>query len=131
MALTDSVLRGGELYTSDLGRIDADGMLHLLGREDDVINVGGLKVAPLEVEDVAMEMPEVEDCICVQTSHPISDSALKLIVVLKEGATLDRRKMAMFINQYLETYKVPLIYEQAESIHRTYNGKPDRKYYRQ
>ncbi len=130
-ALTDSVLRGGELYTSDLGRIDADGMLHLLGREDDVINVGGLKVAPLEVEDVAMEMPEVEDCICVQTSHPISGSALKLIVVLKEGATLDRRKMAMFINQYLETYKVPLIYEQAESIHRTYNGKPDRKYYRQ
>ena len=130
-ALTDSVLRGGELYTSDLGRIDADGMLHLLGREDDVIDVGGLKVAPLEVEDVAMEMPEVEDCICVQTSHPISGSALKLIVVLKKGESLDRRKMAMFINQYLETYKVPLIYEQAESIHRTYNGKPDRKYYRQ
>lgn len=128
--LTDTILRDGELYTSDLGRIDEQGMLHLMGREDDVINVGGLKVAPLEVEDVAMEMPEVEDCICVEAPHPISGSSLKLIVVLKEGATLDRKKMAMFINKYLETYKVPLTYEQTDQIRRTFNGKPDRKYYR-
>ena len=128
--LTDSVLKDGELFTSDLGHIDEDGMLHLLGREDDVINVGGLKVAPPEVEDVAMEMPEVEDCICVQTPHPIAGSALKLIVVLKEGEVLDRKKFAMFINQRLETYKVPLIYEQADEIRRTFNGKLDRKSYR-
>lgn len=128
--LTNSVLRDGELYTADLGLIDSDGMLHLLGREDDVINVGGLKVAPLEVESVAMELPEVEDCICVQTAHPISGSALKLIVVLKEGKILDRKKMAMFINKHLETYKVPLVYEQAVEIQRTFNGKLDRKFYR-
>ena len=129
--LTAQVLRDGKLYTSDFGRIDEEGMLHLLGREDDVINVGGLKVAPAEVEEVAMQIPEIEDCICVQTNHPISGAALKLIVVLKKGAEFDKRKMALFINQRLETYKVPLIYEQTDEIKRTFNGKLDRKFYRQ
>ena len=51
------------VYTSDMGMLDAEGMLHLMGREDDVINVGGFKVAPTEVEDEALAFPDVEDCV--------------------------------------------------------------------
>ena len=127
---TASILRGGVVFTHDYGRIDEEGRLHLVGRVDDVINVGGFKVAPSEIEEVAMTMPEVVDCVCVSASHPIMGSVLKLLVVPTEGTTLDKRRMARHIRSRLETYKVPLIYEEVERICRTYNGKIDRKAYR-
>ena len=66
---TASILKDGILYTSDMGELDADGMLHLKGREDDVINVGGYKVAPTEVEDAALSFPDVKDCVCRPSYH--------------------------------------------------------------
>ena len=128
--MTSQILRDGELYTADLGQIDENGMLHLVGRIDDVINVGGFKVDPVEVENVAMELPQVADCICVQVEHPVAGMALKLIIVMRDGESMDRKTIARFISQKLESYKVPLIYEQADHIRRTFNGKPDRKFYR-
>lgn len=128
---TNRVLRNGTIYTQDMGRIDEEGMLHLTGREDDVINVGGFKVAPTEVENVAMELPEIADCICIATKHPVLGTALKLLVVLDNGCALDKKRIAQFIKSKIESYKVPSAYEQVEEVHRTYNGKIDRKFYRQ
>ena len=118
------------LFTADRGIIDEEGMLHLLGREDDVINVGGFKVAPTEVEDVAMSLPEVADCVCIAAEHPIAGRTLKLLVVMTEGAAFDKRVIARYLKSRLESYKVPLLYEQVEKVNRTYNGKLDRKSYR-
>ena len=92
--MTSQILRDGELYTADLGQIDENGMLHLVGRMDDVINVGGFKVDPVEVENVAMELPQVADCICVQVEHPVAGMALKLIVVMRDGESMDRKTMS-------------------------------------
>ena len=128
--LTATVLRHDTVYMSDLGRIDEEGMLHIGGRENDVINVGGFKVAPTEVEDAAMAMPEVKDCICIATPHPITGLALKLLVVMAEGQPLDKKRIARFLKSQLEEYKVPLLYQQVDAIRRTYNGKLDRKAYR-
>jgi acyl-CoA synthetase (AMP-forming)/AMP-acid ligase II len=127
---TATVLRDGMVYTNDHGRIDDEGMLHLMGREDDVINVGGFKVAPTEVEDVAMGDTQVADCLCIGVPHPITGLALKLLVVTADGISLDKRRLARHINEKLERYKVPQLYEQVDAIRRTYNGKPDRKFYR-
>ena len=118
------------LFTADRGIIDEEGMLHLLGREDDVINVGGFKVAPTEVEDVAMSLPEVADCVCIAAEHPIAGRTLKLLVVMTEGSVFDKRIIARYLKSRLESYKVPLLYEQVEKVNRTYNGKLDRKSYR-
>ena len=126
---TTQVLCDGVLYTSDLGSIDEQGRLHLRGREDDVINVGGYKVAPTEVEDVAMGHPSVADCICIATDHKITGKALKLLVVTAPNASLDKRSLARYLRDRLEAYKVPMLYEQVDSIRRTFNGKPDRKSY--
>jgi long-chain acyl-CoA synthetase len=128
--LTLSVLHDNTLFTTDLAQIDSEGMLHLLGRQDDVINVGGFKVAPSEVEEVAMALPEVKDCICISSPHPIMGNALKLLVVLNAGYDLDKKRIARYIHSKLETYKVPLAYQAVPSIHRTFNGKIDRKAYR-
>ena len=119
------------ILTSDLGYLDAEGMLHLTGRRGDTINVGGYKVAPTEVEAAAMLLPQVSDCICIAAPHSVVGTALKLLVVTADGIKLDKRSLARSLATRLEGYKVPQLYEQVESVRRTYNGKLDRKYYRQ
>ena len=126
---TASVLKDGVIYTSDIGFLDAEGMLHLKGREDDVINVGGFKVAPTEVEDAALSYPDVKDCVCIPVDHVITGKALKLLVVMKEGKDLNRKDLALYLKSKLETYKIPLIYSTIEKVERTFNGKINRKYY--
>ena len=127
--LTASILYDDTIHTSDIGRLDEEGMLRLSGRENDVINVGGFKVAPTEVEDAAMAHPSVKDCICISAPHPITGHALKLLVVPADGQPLDKRSIAQFLKTRLESYKVPLLYEQIDAVKRTYNGKTDRKFY--
>lgn len=128
--LTESVLRDGTVYTADNGRIDEQGRLHLLGRNDDIINVGGYKVSPVEVEEAAMAHHNVKDCICVSDEAPVIGTRLKLIVVADNEADFSKKELAAFIADRLEFYKVPQVYETATSIQRTFNGKLDRKFYR-
>lgn len=129
-ALTAELLRDNTIYTHDKGYIDEYGNLRLAGRADDIINVGGFKVAPTEVEDAAMGCPMVKDCICIATEHPITGSALKLLVVTADDQELNKRQLALFIRDRLETYKVPMLYEAVDHIERTFNGKLNRKFYK-
>lgn len=128
--LTASVLRDHTVYTADLGKIDEQGRLRLEGRAGDVINVGGYKVVPTEVEDAAMSLPMVKDCICIPMQHRVLGTVLKLLVVLSDGYVLDKKAIAKGLQAAkLEKYKIPMQYEQVDAIKRTYNGKIDRKAY--
>lgn len=121
---------GGTFVTNDNGFIDAEGMLHILGRQDDIINVGGYKVAPSEVEEAALSMPSVKDCICIPRQHPILGQATALLVVTSEGYSLDKKAIARHIAACLkDQYKVPLTYQEVDHIERTANGKLNRKFY--
>lgn len=126
----DTAACDGTVHTSDQGFIDADGMLNLTGREGDIINVGGYKVAPSEVEDAAMALADVADCVCVAEEHPVVGTMLKLLVVTAEGRALDKRAIARQLAETLPREKVPMLYERVEEVKRTYNGKIDRKAYR-
>lgn len=128
--MTQQVLRDGILYTADLGRIDEEGRLHLEGRKDDVFNIGGYKVMPTEVENAALSLPQVKDCVCVLSVHRVLGNVLKLLVVLNDGYELDKKSIAKALQQKLESYKIPMLYEQVDAIKRTFNGKIDRKYYK-
>lgn len=127
---TAEVLHDDTVFTADNGEISADGMLFLLGRTDDVINVGGFKVAPSEVEDVALSFPGVKDCICIGVAHPVVGTVLKLLYVVTEGWQVNKRELARHVSRQLEGYKVPQLYDQVDRVARTYNGKLDRKFYR-
>ena len=128
-ALTKSILRDGVIYTNDLAEMDVEGNLRLKGRDGDVINVGGYKVAPTEVENAAMAISGIKDCICIPVQHRVLGTVLKLLVVLREGFAFDKRQLALALREKLEAHKVPMLYEQVESIHRTFNGKLNRKAY--
>jgi len=119
-----------EIVTSDIGQIDAEGNLFITGRDSDFINVGGLKVAPAEVEDIVMAFPEVNDCICVPAVHPMMGQIPKLLVVMNEGCTFNKRGLINYLKSHLETYKIPLQYEEVTEIRKTFNGKKDRKSYK-
>lgn len=128
--LTRSVLHDDTLFTADNGYIDEQGRLHILGRDDDTINTGGFKVAPSEVEDVALSMPDIDDCICISQPHPVLGNALALLVVLRNGAKLDKRAIALHLSKKLKRYQIPLTYKEVDKIQRTFNGKLNRKYYK-
>lgn len=128
-AATAAVLHDGTMFTNDLGEIDHEGRLHIRGRNSDVMNIGGYKVSPLEVEDAAMAFPDIADCVCFLTESPIFGNAIKLLYTAKDGVTIDKRSLARFVADRLEGYKVPRIFQQVASIRHTYNGKTDRKYY--
>ena len=128
---TRRVLADGKIHTSDLGYFDEDGMIRLLGRNGDVINVGGYKINPLEVESIASSFPGIKDCVCIGSTHPVIGPALKLKVVMEQGIPFDKHALAIFIKSKLETYKVPTIYEVVDAINYTYNGKKDRKSYQE
>ena len=128
-ALTAQVLHDGKVFTNDLGHIDADGQLHLTGRSNDIINTGGYKVSPSEVEDVAMAHPAIADCLCCNATSPIFGDTVKLFYVVTDGKSITRQELARHIAAHLESYKVPRLYEQVPAIRHLYNGKLDRLYY--
>ena len=125
--LTAATVRDGVIYMSDLGYLDDQGYLYLVGRRDDVINIGGLKVAPTEVEDVALRYPTVHECVCIPYKDPNLGLCVKLCVCLKPGCELDVPALLAYMEGKLENYKVPKFVEQIDSIPKTYNGKIDRK----
>lgn len=128
-ALTRSIMKEGVLYTSDRGTVDKQGRLRLKGRDGDIINVGGYKVAPDEVEDAALSLPFIKDCICIPANHRVLGTILKLLVVLDKDHPFNKREIALALRDKLEPYKIPTQYEQVESIQRTFNGKINRKAY--
>lgn len=125
--LTMQTIRNGIIYMSDIGYISKEGYLYLMGRRDDVINVGGLKVAPIEVEDVALHFPGVSECVCVPFGDKISELCIKMFIVLKEDSALNTEQLASYLKSKLESYKIPRFIEIIDEIPKTFNGKVDRK----
>lgn len=123
---TAKALRNGMLVMSDLCYFAPNGELILVGRSNDTINLGGLKIAPVEVEEVVMRVPCVDECLLIPVTRG-SSSALKLLVVLKEGALLDEEAIRAAIAANLEPYKMPKQIAVIDEIIRTFNGKIDRK----
>ncbi|MBQ9212468.1 MAG: acyl--CoA ligase [Bacteroidales bacterium] len=128
--LTSIVLKDNTIYTSDYGYLDENSMLRLLGRQDDVINISGYKVAPSEVESVVLSIKGILDCIVIGENHSVFSTVLKLLYV-SDDENINKKTIAMYLKSRLEGYKIPLFYEKVSFIKRTFNGKLDRKFYRQ
>ncbi len=121
---------GKSFQTSDLGYLDSEGRLFLTGRSSEFINIGGLKLSPVEVEDAAMGFAGIIDCLCIPISHPVMGQVPKLLIVLQEGVTLNKKEIARYLKDKLtETWKVPINYEVVEEIRKMPNGKKNRKSY--
>lgn len=128
--VTCEYLREDSFETADLGMIDENGMLHFHCRKDDIINTGGFKVNPIEVENAANGLDGISESICVAVPHVILNKALKLIYKKSGDKPADKGWVARKLSESLESYKVPLYYEIVDEITHTFNGKVDRKLYK-
>ena len=126
-ALTEQTLKNGYVYTNDLAYRDEEGFIYVLGRRGDVIESGGNKIAPEEIEEAAGKLPWIIDCACVPMDDPILGKAPKLFVQLEEGTAFEPENIYQFLRGQLEAYKVPKVIEKIDKIPRTYNGKLQRK----
>lgn len=119
-AVDDSPLAGGWFRTGDLGRFDAAGMLHLLGRETDVINVCGMKVVPSEVEEVIGAVAGVVE-VKVYAGQRADTQYVKAAVV--GAADLDLAAIRAHCEKQLVYYKRPEKYYVLQQLPRTPSGK--------
>lgn len=124
---TQQVLSNGIVYSNDIGYLDADGEVILLGRKGDVINVGGNKVSPEEIENAAKEMPVIVDCGCIPVADTAKGYVPKLFVQIADGEAFNPIAIRTFLASKLEPYKIPQYIEQIEKLPRSYNGKLLRK----
>lgn len=125
--LTAQTLQDGFIYTKDLGYIGDDGLIYMLGRADDVINFGGIKISPEEIEHEVAKSPIVKDCALIAKKDPISGQVPKLYITLEEGAEYVAKEFKAFLAQALDANKQPQSVEVIDEIPRTYNGKIKRK----
>jgi len=98
---------GGWFRTGDQGNLDEDGYLRINGRLKEMINRGGEKVSPLEVDVVLMEHPAVQVALTFGMPHETLGEEVAAAVVLKEGRTATERELRDFAEKHLVHYKVP------------------------
>ena len=97
----------GWFRTGDQGYLDAEGYLRLTGRLKEIINRGGEKVSPLEVDTVLMDHPAVAQVVTFGMPHAKLGEEVAAAVVLREGAALDERGLRDFAAERLAQFKVP------------------------
>ena len=115
----------GYFHTGDLGLIDADGRVRFRGRLKEMIKTGGINVAPLEVEGVLLQHPDVKQAYVVGVPDRERDEVVAAALELREGATADAGTIVAFCRDRLASYKVPtrLVFRKAEEFPRTPTGK--------
>lgn len=126
--LTREVLQGGRFYTSDVGYMDREGYIFLLGRSQDIMNIGGEKVAPSEIEEIAYEVDFVSECACVSIPDPelVRGEVPILYVTVREGMNYSREELNSEFERRLERFKRPWKIFSIDRIPRNDLGKMDR-----
>lgn len=122
-ARTQAAFSDGWYKTGDLGRLDDLGYLTLCGRLNDVINRGGQKVSPVEVETVLTQHPAVADAVCFPQKHPTLGSVPAAAVVVRAGFPFDPAEILHFLRDRLSSYKLPVRIVQCDVVPRGPVGK--------
>ena len=120
---TKENLDDGWLKTSDLGKIDDDGYLYILGRVDDLINISGEKVYPQEIERVVKVLTGIDDVIAVPMKHEVFGEVVKLFVKKSIESNISKTDILTHCIKNLERFKVPAKIEFVEDFPRTDYGK--------
>ena len=102
-----SVFSDGWFRTGDLGRFDADGYLFITGRLKEIVNRGGQKIMPREIDDALLEHPDVAQAVAFAAPHPTLGEDAIAAVVLRDGAITDELELRAFLINRLASFKVP------------------------
>lgn len=116
----------GEYFrTGDWGYVDKEGYYYLISRKKELINVGGKKVSPLEVEEVINRIEGVAESACIGIADEVMGEVVKAFVVT-EGCNVTEKEVMEETRRQLESYKVPVAVEFIDEIPKTSSGKMQR-----
>lgn len=118
----------GFFRTGDWGYKDSKGYIYLKSRKKELINVGGKKVSPNEVEEQLMKIGGIVDCACVGAPDPegILGEVVKAYLVRDPQIEITFEEIAAQLQYHLENYKLPVLYQWIDQIPKTHNGKKQR-----
>jgi len=119
--------RDGWFRTGDQGVLDADGCLTLTGRFKELVNRGGEKVAPAEVEAVLLDHPDVTEAVAFAVPHPRLGEEVGAAVVLRADATVTGPGLRVFAAGRLAPYKVPRRVVVVDTVPKGATGKVERR----
>jgi oxalate---CoA ligase len=97
----------GWFRTGDQGVMDDEGYVSITGRLKEIINRGGEKVSPREVDEILMDHPAVAQVVCFGMPHPKLGEEVAAVVVLREGQQATERELQAFVAQRAADFKVP------------------------
>lgn len=123
LGASEPATREGFFLSGDLGRLDAGGRLWVTGRLSFIIDVGGAKVNPLEIEAVIAQHPAVAEAVVVPLPVTATVCRLKAFVQPRAGARLDVAELRQFLRARLSGHKLPRIIEARETLPRSPTGK--------
>ena len=121
-----SSFTGGWFRTGDQGYFDAEGYLKITGRLKEIINRGGEKISPLEVDNVLMEHPAVLQVVTFAVADKLLGEEIGAAIVLADGATLSEAELKAYANQRLAKFKVPRHVRFVDEIPKGATGKLQR-----
>jgi long-chain acyl-CoA synthetase len=124
---TANAFEGSWLRSGDLAHFDELGYFYFHGRKDDLLNIGGHKFSPLEVEDCILQLSAVAEAAVVGVPFKMMDSVPKAFVVLKSGNKLNSKDIVKHCAGQIASYKVPFFVEFVESLPKNSTGKIMRK----
>lgn len=125
---TADALQDGWLVTNDLVWRDEDGFVYMLGRADDIINVGGEKASPIEIENTASLCPGIRECACIGVEDVGGVlGEVPALYLVAESADFDPADVTKFLTPKLESYKLPKKFVFVNALPRNAMGKLNRK----
>jgi acyl-coenzyme A synthetase/AMP-(fatty) acid ligase len=122
---TGDRFRGGWFLTGDMARMDAGGNIAFLGRADDMMNAGGFRVAPAEVEAALMAHPEVTEAAVVE--RRVKADATVIAAHYVAAREIPEAELLGFLPGRLARHKTPRLFLRVESLPRGPNGKLNRR----
>jgi len=124
---TAEALRGGWLYTGDIGVFDNEGYLYIQDRKKDLVIVGGYNVYPREVEEALSLHPDVLEAAVVAEEDDYKGQALHAVVVLRDGKTCEVSELLAHCSNNLVKYKLPTKLSFLNALPKTSVNKIDKR----
>jgi acyl-CoA synthetase (AMP-forming)/AMP-acid ligase II len=116
----------GWFRTGDQGKFDEDGYLKITGRLKEIINRGGEKISPLEIDNVLMDHPAIQQVVSFAVADKSYGEEIGVAVVLDEGQSLSERDLKSYANEKLAKFKIPKHVCFVEEIPKGATGKMQR-----
>jgi acyl-CoA synthetase (AMP-forming)/AMP-acid ligase II len=116
----------GWFRTGDQGMMDADGYVTITGRIKEIINRGGEKISPLEIDEILLDHPAVRQVVCFGIPHPKLGEEVGAAVVLREGMEATEAELRQHVAQRVADFKVPRRILRLEAIPLNDTGKMQR-----